>query len=891
MKKAVVSFGYVVLVLFARETRAQGRASPPPDRATRSITVVPGPRYDIPRAARWLAGEHWRELWQLPLTVPVLRIDTFAGGLAPQRQGGNKQSTTLHFVDAAGTGWVFRSVDKYPDEKLSPDVNGTPLGEVIRDQISAVHPLGGLMVPPLNRALGILHVEPALYVMPDDPALGEFRATFAGMLGTLELKPNEGPEDSPGFAGSRKLKDTEDLFDDLEDSALHTLDERELLRVRLVDFIINDTDRSTDQYRFARFPHATQPSRYLWRPLPRDRDWAFLNADGGVSVLARATAFPKFVAFERRHAAVQAHVFTGHVVDRRLLTSVNRALVAEEVARVQAALTDDVLRAAVDRLPPSYPEEHRRDLVDVMRARRDALAGIANDFYDWLATDVDVRATDEPTRADITRHADGSVEVRLVATVQAEAVSDGDGRDGSAAEIEHYHRVFLPDETSEVRVFLQGGDDRAVVRGSGGGITVRVIGGGGDDVLADSSNSAGVHFYDHRGDNRFLRGTHTHVSTKAWDPPPPPEGLRVGLAWAPDWADRNYWRVAPDYTDAGGIILGLGRTWTTYGFRRLPHHWSVSATALYGLEPGEPGIELEADYNFENSKDWWYGRARWSRFDGFRWYGPGNSSPSARSSDVLVRMQRFAFEPSYMLRFGETPTPLDPTVNASDSAQARQTPHGRLSVGPVLRYTNADTGPATVFGAQLPIGAEPLWQLGAAVRFSAARTDGRAVPRRGVAVRASAAAFPGLIEDDGASARGQAEANVFLPLAGDGLHLAVRAGSAFAVGDYPAFDAAMIGGRTTLRGFSHQRFAGDAAAYGGAELRMPVGRVQLLVNGELGIFGLADAGRVWYDGASPGGWHTGVGGGVWFDSLGRAASLSLASGERVRLYFTFSQPF
>jgi hypothetical protein len=36
------------------------------------------------------------------------------------------------------------------------------------------------------------------------------------------------------------------------------------------------------------------------------------------------------------------------------------------------------------------------------------------------------------------------------------------------------------------------------------------------------------------------------------------------------------------------------------------------------------------------------------------------------------------------------------------------------------------------------------------------------------------------------------------------------------------------------------------------------------------VFGNADAGRVYVDGRSPGGWHTGVGGGVWVALLDRA---------------------
>jgi hypothetical protein len=41
------------------------------------------------------------------------------------------------------------------------------------------------------------------------------------------------------------------------------------------------------------------------------------------------------------------------------------------------------------------------------------------------------------------------------------------------------------------------------------------------------------------------------------------------------------------------------------------------------------------------------------------------------------------------------------------------------------------------------------------------------------------------------------------------------------------------------------------------------------------VFGFADAGRVYMDGESPGGWHTGVGGGIWLGVLRSSTSLSL----------------
>ena len=54
----------------------------------------------------------------------------------------------------------------------------------------------------------------------------------------------------------------------------------------------------------------------------------------------------------------------------------------------------------------------------------------------------------------------------------------------------------------------------------------------------------------------------------------------------------------------------------------------------------------------------------------------------------------------------------------------------------------------------------------------------------------------------------------------------------------------------------------------------------------VGVFGLADAGRVWFDGANGGGWHTGVGGGIWLYSLGQALSLAYVQGDAGRLYLS-----
>jgi len=124
--------------------------------------------------------------------------------------------------------------------------------------------------------------------------------------------------------------------------------------------------------------------------------------------------------------------------------------------------------------------------------------------------------------------------------------------------------------------------------------------------------------------------------------------------------------------------------------------------------------------------------------------------------------------------------------------------------------------------------------------------------------------------------------------------LAVRVGGKKVWGTYPYHEAAYLGGPDTVRGLSRERYAGDGALFANAELRLPLARVHVLMPIRMGVFGLADAGRVYVDGDSPGGWHKAVGGGAWFSFLKPENTLTVAAavdpdavGEdsKTRIYF------
>ena len=115
--------------------------------------------------------------------------------------------------------------------------------------------------------------------------------------------------------------------------------------------------------------------------------------------------------------------------------------------------------------------------------------------------------------------------------------------------------------------------------------------------------------------------------------------------------------------------------------------------------------------------------------------------------------------------------------------------------------------------------------------------------------------------------------------------LALRMAGGAALGRVPFSDLVYVGGGASVRGYAEERFAGRRGAYANAELR---GRVLGVGAGDIGVFLLADAGRVWVTGESSDRWHGAAGGGVWFARGHRRAetvSLALArSPERTGIY-------
>jgi hypothetical protein len=323
----------------------QALAAQTPDHG--EVTAA-GERYRAGALRRLILGRHYRDLWTTPIQVELLDLESFAGGLEPLRTGGGQQTRSLRFAGADGSEWAFRSVDKDPSPVLDPLLRGTVVDDLVQDGISAAHPYGALVAGPLLDAAGILHADPQLYLMPDDPALGEFREEFAGMLGLIEERPDENAGSGTPFRGTERVIGSERLVERVNEGPADRVDAGAYLTARMMDVLLGDWDRHRGQWRWATYDDGDQRS---WLPVPSDRDQAFSKFDGAATRLV-SLYMPQFVRFEEEYPSLKRLHWNARAIDRWLLAELDRPAWDSIGASLQAAVTDDVIRQAVLRLPP-----------------------------------------------------------------------------------------------------------------------------------------------------------------------------------------------------------------------------------------------------------------------------------------------------------------------------------------------------------------------------------------------------------------------------------------------------------------------------------------------------------------------------------------------------------
>jgi hypothetical protein len=516
---------------------------------------------------------------------------------------------------------------------------------------------------------------------------------------------------------------------------------------------------------------------------------------------------------------------------------VERAAFVQTARDVQARLTDSVIEAAVRRLPPEWFAIGGEQLIRDLKTRRGLLVEAAAAFYERLARYVDVQGTEGSDVARLTRDAEGGVTLEL-------------SLEGAAAP--YFRRRFLRDETREIRLYLYGGADRFVATGPKGGITVRVSGGPGRDVL-DDSGSGGTQFYDAE-DGEVVEGSGTGASSRLWtrvpSKPDAPWMEKVDYGSLTLVAPLIWWEPDP------GIVLSVGATRYTYGFRKLPYATMQHAAVEWKTKRGAFGFNYTGDFRWTRPGYATLVELTADGAENYNFYGFGNESPFVDDDFNEADQKEFVAFPSLL-------------------AYENRRRTFWYALGPEIKYSRNRAEGDTLLGGQQPYGFGDFGQLGGRAEVHV-DTRGRMLAGMGLAGLA-----PGTKRTD-TGLKLDLEGRIY-PKAWDveetfgvafgeltgywqvapKLTLAARLGGQKNWGTFPWYEAAFIGGSDNVRGYDRNRFAGDASAYANAQVMVTLFNMNLILPLRFGVLALGDVGRVWAEGEKSGKWHPAGGGGIF----------------------------
>lgn len=819
--------------------------------ANDSVTIIPGANFKAGKVKTLLAGEHYRHTWLTPVTVPLFRIEDKANGLKPLKAGGNMQSLVLHMEDKNGRRYVLRSVQKNPVKTIPEELRRTFVLDLAHDQVSTMHPYGALGAARLAEVAGVYHTNPQLVYVQPTPGLGQFERSHGGMLALFEEKPEDDWSHAKHFGNSRKIVGTDEVIAKTLDSSSHRVDQRAFARARLLDILIGDWDRSEDQWAWATF---TSNTGTVYKPIPRDRDQAFVKMDGFFPWLfSRKWAARKYQGFDDEITDMRGLNWNAKWIDRSFLTQLTASDWKSIADSLKSSLTDDAIEKAISSMPASGV--YGPDLIAKLKLRRDKLGEYAMFYYKVLADEVTIPGTKGSELFEVVRMNDHETSVRVYKCIVTDKELDDEeeatGIRMLQAEKQEllYERIFNTSETDEIRLYGLDGSDVFEISGEvQRGIVVRAIGGEGYDRLSDRSEVNGLRkrtkLYDIAQRNEMVAGDESK-DLSSYD-------VRVNDY---DRMDFQYDHAAPkaviDYNRDDGLYLGGGFMIKQHGFRKKPCSQLHELVAATSVKTQASLIRYKGDFiglfrKWDLQLD-----ALVTPYYSTMFFGLGNETRYSDELDEdfnLVRLNQVVFRPAVKRWSGG---------------------HHWFTVGPQYRFVEVRREKNTFVTSAAGLAArdfEPRHFGGLLLEYKYRNVDELIVPRQGVLWTTNAGWTSEIDKNPTTYSHIATELSGYIPLPLPfEPTLALRIGGARNFEAFEFYQANYLGGfgieQGNLRGYRRNRFAGRASAYQNTELRLKL--VNFRMYGEAGVFGFVDHGRVWMDNERSETIHRGYGGGLW----------------------------
>lgn len=795
-----------------------------------------------------LFGENYRQEWATPVKMPVFDIGSVKGGLKILKKGGGHQTTSLRLEDAEGRHYVLRSMDKNPALTLPTELRKTFIKDIVQDGISSSHPYAPFVIPPLADAAGILHANPIVYFIPDDPRFGIYRKDFANTVAIFEERANKQHVKELFFGGGEDDKSSLDVYKSLRKDNDRRMDESFMVKNRLFDMWLGDWDRHDDQWRWVEYD--LPDDEKLYRPIPRDRDVVFFSPDGKIKkLIASKWAQPSLKGFRDEISYTPAYGFMRiRWSDRYFMTKPNLEDWLQQAHMLQEELTDEVIVKAFEVWPKEIYDLHGDEIIRKLKNRRDQLHIYAEDYYRFLSKTVDIRGSDKREWFVVERIDDEHTQVTV------RKISKKGNRDKII-----YERTFNTSITEEIRLFGFDGDDEFEVSGNvSEGIIVRIIGGDGQDFIKNEStvDNAKKHtiIYDTRSGSELEVNGATKNKTTDKDPDINQYNMEEF-----DF-DKLIPQISFNYNPDDGVFLGGGVMIQKDGFRKEPYASRQKITGNYAMATSSYGLFYEGEFIDAIGKANFLLKAE-IRAPNFvnNFFGLGNESIFDDDLDLTfyrTRFQAYFLNPSFAWDVGKKAQII---LGARFLDVEIEENNGRF----ITDFNQNGLDPNGFF--------EHKTYLGPSLEFHFDSRSSEYVNDRGITFNTEFRYNGALTSNTNNSAQWKSDLTLRYALDAVGrASVATRVGYQKSFGDYEFFQASVLDGFDNMRGYRRYRFRGESSFSQQLDIRIDLFEWQnYVLPSKVGLILFNDFGRVWLDGEDSDTWHHGYGGGFYLTPFGR----------------------
>lgn len=795
-------------------------------------------------------GSKYRELYGTKINAKVAILDSLKGGLRVDRAGGGHQTRSLRLVDKDGREYNLRALKKsavqflqtvvFKENDVATGFEDTATEDLLFDFYTAAHPYAALTVGKLSDAVGIYHTNPEIYYVPKQRALGDYNNEYGDELYMLVERPEENHSDLESFGKPYDIESTADVFERLRRDEKYKIDEPEFVKARVFDMLLGDWDRHQDQWRWSEYEK--EDGTHIFKPIPRDRDQVFSNFDGAVFGALRAMIglTKQFATYDDELDNVKWFNSAASYLDRSLAQNADREVWMSQARFIQENISDQVIEEAFKELPEEiYQHPSTSKIMENMKKRRNNIVDITERYYKYLSKLAVLRATDKDDYIIVDRVDDQRTKISIYRN-----------KDGEMADLVA-ERTYIANETNEVWVYALDDDDIIKDKGNGkASIKVRIIGGQNNDIY-DLENGDGISIYDHKSkENTFKNKAGARVrlsdsyNTNLYNP-------------KKDIKSFNVLTPAIGFNPDDGFKIGVQNTYTVQGFNRNPNTRTHKFTGGYYFATQGYDIEYEGIFAgvFNNFNLLVKGRFAGPTF-AENFFGFGNETEFDRDLDFdfnRVRISEISGGLGILYR-GE----YGSNLRADLEVQGFEVENNSNRF--ITDFVDPESNPNFY---------ERKWFTDISGNYNYESYDNPLNPTRGMLFDVTTGAT--INTDDTNRIFGYIKPKLGFHNAlnkNRDLVLKTLVQGTFNLGDdYEFYQGAQIGQDTGLRGYRNERFTGDSALAGSADVRYSFEKFKTgLIPLQMGVFVGGDVGRVWFDGEDSERWYNDYGVGLWVNS-------------------------